>query len=605
MPFFDHYPYTNLHNVNLDWVLQKVKDWGAEVEYNNQRFENLKEANDAFKAYVTGYLHNLDVQDEINNKLDDMLASGELIPYLQPYISTEVSTWLTGHITPTTPPVDASLTVAGAAADAKATGDAINEVNTSLGVLKDLPYINLFDKSNVTVGYYINSSGAETAANGWYISNYIPVNAGDLVKFYGYIPKNNTVRIAFYNSERTVLNSMIYSSPTIANGYFEQMSQNIAFVRFSLQEADLKTFVCSVKKLASYPVKPTEVGNIKGVNPIKVLENTAESGYWDTTTQQVLAASGYRHLDLYPVSKGDVVRTDNAGTRPFVLYDSTGNVLDYRVLSSNDRLYHAVYEVIADGFIGFSFTAANIATYACYLNNSKIILNASLDWLDINIPEGVTWSTWIGKLAAMFGDSLVSGQRDDSAEGGAYCRRLKEHLSLVDCVNYGRSGRPIADGTANGAGTVTTVLAVTSYANIDLVIIAGGTNDFKLNVPIGTLLDNGSTFDRNTFYGALQTIAEYLIGKKSNIRVCLWTPLQRNNDGYTSFSTNTAGFTLSDYCNAIKEIGKRYSFPVIDMFNISGVNMLNLDWYTADGLHLNGQGYDVVSFIGAKQINTL
>lgn len=125
MPFFDHFPYTNLHNVNLDWVLQKVKEWGAMVEQNNQNFIDLQAANESFKEYVTSYLTNLDVQEEINNKLDDMLQSGVLIPYLQPYIVTTVTDWLDENITPTTPAIDATLSIAGAAADAKATGDAI------------------------------------------------------------------------------------------------------------------------------------------------------------------------------------------------------------------------------------------------------------------------------------------------------------------------------------------------------------------------------------------------------------------------------------------------------------------------------------------------
>ena len=129
MPFFDHYPYTNFHNVNLDWVLQAVKSWGAMVEQNNLNFINLEAANQSFKEYVTNYLTNLDVQEEINNKLDEMLRSGALTQYFAPYIQTDVSDWLENNLTPTSPPVDASLTIAGAAADAKATGDAIETMS--------------------------------------------------------------------------------------------------------------------------------------------------------------------------------------------------------------------------------------------------------------------------------------------------------------------------------------------------------------------------------------------------------------------------------------------------------------------------------------------
>ena len=132
MPFFDHYPYTNFHNVNLDWVLQAVKSWGTLVEQNNIAFHNLEEANENFKEYVTTYLENLDLQEEINTKINELMASGVFGQYLSPYVHTEVTEWLEDNITPTTPAVDASLSISGAAADAKATGDAIANVENTL-----------------------------------------------------------------------------------------------------------------------------------------------------------------------------------------------------------------------------------------------------------------------------------------------------------------------------------------------------------------------------------------------------------------------------------------------------------------------------------------
>lgn len=124
MPFFDFYPYSNLHNVNLDWILQRVKEWGEMVERNNQNFLDLQSANESFKEYVTNYLVNLNVQEEIDDKLDRMLESGVLTSYIQPYVSSATSAWLDGNITqPVGVVIDTSLTVQGACADAKVVGD--------------------------------------------------------------------------------------------------------------------------------------------------------------------------------------------------------------------------------------------------------------------------------------------------------------------------------------------------------------------------------------------------------------------------------------------------------------------------------------------------
>lgn len=135
MPFFDKYPYTNFHNVNLDWVLERVKEWGALVEQNNTAFHDLEEANEDFKNYVTNYIENLDYQGAIDDKLDRMFESGVLGEYLQPYVSPVVSTWLDENITqPTGVVIDSSLTVAGACADAKAVGDKISLLDNKLNI---------------------------------------------------------------------------------------------------------------------------------------------------------------------------------------------------------------------------------------------------------------------------------------------------------------------------------------------------------------------------------------------------------------------------------------------------------------------------------------
>jgi len=47
-------------------------------------------------------------------------------------IASAVSTWMSDNLTPTTPAVDSSLTVSGAAADAKKTGDEIGDLKSAI-----------------------------------------------------------------------------------------------------------------------------------------------------------------------------------------------------------------------------------------------------------------------------------------------------------------------------------------------------------------------------------------------------------------------------------------------------------------------------------------
>lgn len=103
------------------------------VEYLNMTMEdvdtlhddvtNLHEAYVELQGFVNDYFDNLDVQEEINNKLDEMVTSGTLVQILTPTIADEVGDWLNEHLTPTTPTIDNTLTVSGAGADSKVVGD--------------------------------------------------------------------------------------------------------------------------------------------------------------------------------------------------------------------------------------------------------------------------------------------------------------------------------------------------------------------------------------------------------------------------------------------------------------------------------------------------
>ena len=85
------------------------------------------------QQYVNTYFENLDLQSEIDRKLDEMAESGALLNIIKPSVIAEVNRWLTANITnPSNPPIDKSLTIKNAAADAKVTGDKIDSVNDEL-----------------------------------------------------------------------------------------------------------------------------------------------------------------------------------------------------------------------------------------------------------------------------------------------------------------------------------------------------------------------------------------------------------------------------------------------------------------------------------------
>lgn len=231
MGFFDEYPYTNWHNVNLDWVLERVKEWGQTVDANNQAFQNLEAANASFKAYVENYLQDLDVQDAINIKLDEMLSTGVLAEYLQPYVSETVTDWLEEHITqPEEVVIDSSLTVAGAAADAKATGDAIEDLRSY--ILSDSIKNNILALFRKVL--YKDETGGNEYLNLYssFFGDTQPINAYDIMSIKGFtfgesigsdgkITFSNMVNgavLAFSPDNTNIVGNIAYSNPTYETG---------------------------------------------------------------------------------------------------------------------------------------------------------------------------------------------------------------------------------------------------------------------------------------------------------------------------------------------------------------------------------------------------
>lgn len=127
------FPYADFHRLNLDWVLGEMKKLITEWADMQLEFTTLSDAFADLKSYCEDYFDTLDISVEVNDILTRMLTNGELDTILVPYISADVTTWLAANVTPvgSAVTVDTSLSIAGSAADAKATGDAITKNTTA------------------------------------------------------------------------------------------------------------------------------------------------------------------------------------------------------------------------------------------------------------------------------------------------------------------------------------------------------------------------------------------------------------------------------------------------------------------------------------------
>ena len=80
--------YTNFHELNQDWFLDEFNKLVSQWQAMQKKFDNLQDAFNDLKNYIQDYFKNLDVQEEINKKLDQMSEDGTLNILLQMHART-------------------------------------------------------------------------------------------------------------------------------------------------------------------------------------------------------------------------------------------------------------------------------------------------------------------------------------------------------------------------------------------------------------------------------------------------------------------------------------------------------------------------------------
>ena len=171
---FNNFPYTDLNDLNIDWLLRAMKEAVTTANSAMEIAQNLK-------TFVETYFDNLDVQEEINNKIDEMTSEGYFDNLVDEIAPTIIQAWLDSNITPTTPPVDKTLTIMGAAADSAYTGYALDGaygVLESFGLTKIVPNIGQSIATPETGNTY------EVTSNDNFQSVVLDCTAGDAFTFY-------------------------------------------------------------------------------------------------------------------------------------------------------------------------------------------------------------------------------------------------------------------------------------------------------------------------------------------------------------------------------------------------------------------------------------
>lgn len=245
------------------------------------------------------------------------------------------------------------------------------------------------------------------------------------------------------------------------------------------------------------------------------------------------------------------------------------------------------------------------------INQDIVAINQRIDHIPSS-QANTGFSCWEGKTAVCVGDSITAGSGVTDTNK-RYYNQLKDILNLESVTGMGVAGSCVSATSNYGNNNQPLIKRYTSIpTGKDLVTVYMGTNDYGHETPMGTIADTTDI----SFYGALNVIIPGILNRCTTSRLVWITPSRRygfgkngNNVSFTyDWLPNASGYTLLDYVNAIKEVCSRYSVPVIDLYNMSGLQpciSYIKSTYMPDGLHPNDLAHTKIAVYLAKELNMI
>ena len=198
------------------------------------------------------------------------------------------------------------------------------------------------------------------------------------------------------------------------------------------------------------------------------------------------------------------------------------------------------------------------------------------------------------KKICFLGDSITEGHGASDREKTSFVALFAAAHPEAKVLNYGIGGTRIA---AQRIPKENPKWEQPFYSRVDkmeegadLVCVFGGTNDYGHgDAPMGKFGDTTP----ETFYGALYTLSKLLVERYPMARIAFFTPLHRTGEDVPK-KRDDGEWTQRDYVMAVKRNAEYFSFPVLDLWNVSGLQPalpIIKETYLPDGLHPNDAGY--------------
>ncbi len=187
-------------------------------------------------------------------------------------------------------------------------------------------------------------------------------------------------------------------------------------------------------------------------------------------------------------------------------------------------------------------------------------------------PRIITWTA--------IGDSItyLNDHHDETGNRitSGYMAQVAAQYPNIRYINQGH----------NGWTTVGIAKEIENLGLIktDVYSVFLGTNDWWSGLPLGSMNDYINNTGLKTTYGAYRIIINKIKNLNPSAKIILITPMQRGDFVYIGDAHNNAygcykprnGQKLSQFADAVKEIGNYEHYTVIDLYYKSGIQVKNV-----------------------------
>lgn len=608
-----------LCNYLEETVIPTVNNNGLAVEELQQKYIELK-------TYVDEYFENLDVQNEINNKLDEMAQDGTLGEVMENYLDPLLQAYksqIDGEIDDQNDLIQAQNdTIQELSNNTAATLDNMNTKLNQISTTTPIVVNSTSDMTDTTKIYVLTTdgkwyyyNGTNFVEGGTYqstgIADYsISMDKIDIVSLRSFLQnkeinmfnKNTVTSGGFYNNGSWVTNANYSSSdyiPVISNMIFLKNCGGASF--YDSTKTYLSGSWSSSAVYMTVAINTGSPGNID-LDDVNVIFNGSyqpEASYLETIDNPSMINIEMLK-SIYKDKIVNMFNTNEYVTGGFYNHNNNGNFVSNSgfastglipVLSSNIYTNGANHRCFYDKDLAFTgSTYSSDAVYmreAINLSSSTVAgtvvcfggtPSGTLKYLECETINPI--SKLEGLKISLVGDSMVT-------DGYATWKPI--YTSTYN-VTF---NTPV--GGHGGDITVFSQYVNTVNTDCDVVIVWAGTNDWYHGQPMGAITDAAST--GVSVLASWKYVLDYLSENLPTKKILAITPSPRwyrtedtpNVNEYGE-NINSEGYSLRELSDQIEKLCNLYSIPCLNMMNLAGWNINNYTTYLADGIHQNSTG---------------